>query len=271
MQGLREAQSSSDPVHQAPKEEEASTSAKVADWEFPMNAYGFSRPLTMPLNMVDPVPIPSTVKLLLPAASNTTGGIPLPPQKTLPVGANATDDNSTSCPDDNQLDNKQIRAKLDKMFSMSQTGFGSLTTQFEALKTAASASRTSLNGDAPTLKEVKELMMAAEMPIPVDSKLMGKMMANCPNDEIMAKLSAMQVESSCAATDGVRYCRAHNKMIGISEDSDSDEADRRKLRLFDGISVQGSTSLAARRRISKEQLSEDNIRSWTKALPKQGA
>ena len=134
--------------HQIPKEE-AFTSAKIVDWEFPMNAYGFSRPLTMPLNMVDPVPIPSTVKLLLPAASNTTGGIPLPPQKTLPVGANATDDNSTSCPDDNQLDNKQIRAKLDEMFSMSQTGFGSLTTQFEALKTAASASRTSLNGDAP--------------------------------------------------------------------------------------------------------------------------
>ena len=96
-------------------------------------------------------------------------------------------------------------------------------------------------------------------------------MANCPNDEIMAKLTAMQVDSSCAATDGIRCYRGHNRMIGTSDDSDSDEADRSKLRMFDGISVQGSTILAARRRMSKEPLSEENIKSWIKALPQQGA
>ena len=177
-----------------------------------------TRPLTMPLNMVDPKPIPSSVKLLLPAASCTTDGISLPVPLSMPCSFRQ-DDNLTSCQDDNQPDDTQLKAKLDKMFSMSQTGFGSLNTQFGALKTA------------PTLEEVKELMKTAEMQIPTTATLMA-----------------------LAATDGIGCYLGHNKLIGTSDDSDSDEADRRKLRTFDGISVQGSTILAARRRISKEPL-----------------
>jgi hypothetical protein len=99
-------------------------SDKAVDREFPMSAYGFSRPLTMPLNMVDPKPIPSSVKLVLPAVSCTTDGISLPAPLSMPCSFRP-DDNLTSCQDDNQPDDTQLKAKLDKMFSMSQTGFGS--------------------------------------------------------------------------------------------------------------------------------------------------
>jgi hypothetical protein len=167
------------------------------------------------------------------------------------------------------------------------------------------------NGDKPTVEDVKELMKTAEMRIPVDSKLLAKMMANCPNEEIMAKLTTMQVDQfhamkftaevkeflktremrppssttlmALAATDGIgcyqrtdnydSHGRHHNKLLGTSDnsDSDSDEADRRKLRMFDGVSVQGSTLLAARMRSSMEPFSEGNITKWIKALPEQGA
>ena len=114
-------------------------------------------------------------------------------------------------------------------------------------------------------------LMAEMDQVPVDGKLMAKMMANCTNDEIMAKLTAMQVDSSQAATDGIRCYRGH-KLIGTSDyDSASDEEDSRKLRLFDGLSVQGSTFLAARRQATKKPLSEENITSWINALPEQGA
>ena len=212
-------------------------SDKAVDWEFPLNAYGFSRPLTMTLNMVDPKPIPSSVKLLLPAVSCTTGGISLPAPLSM-------------------LRQSELKSQEMDAF-MSRPDVSSIASK--------------PIGDKPTLKEVKELMKIAEMQIPVDSKLMGKMMATCPNDEIMAKFNTMQVDSSCAATDGIGCYHGHNKLIGTSDDSDSDEADRRKLRMFDGISVQGSTILAARRRISKEPLSDGNITNWIKALPEQGA
>ena len=74
-----------------------------------------------------------------------------------------------------------------------------------------------------------------------------------------------------AATDGIGCYQGHNKLLGTSDDSDSDEADRRKLRMFDGVNVQGSTILAARRRASMDPLSEGNIANWIKALPEQGA
>ena len=159
-----------------------------------------------------------------------------------------------------------------------------MNTQLDALKTAASASLTSLNGDAPMCNEetmaklrliTKDDAMAylfAEVgQFPVNARLMAKMMANCPNDEVMAKLTSMQVDSSCAATDGIGCYHGHNKLIGTSDDSGSDEADRRKLRMFDGVSVQGSTLLAARMRSSMEPFSEGNITKWIKALPEQGA
>ena len=172
-------------------------------------------------------------------------------------------DNMMSCRDDQQPSNAQVKAKSDKLMSLVQTGFESKT-----------------NGDKPTVEEVKELMKTAEMRIPVDSKLLAKMMANCPNEEILAKLTTMQVDQfhamkftaqvkelmktpemrppssttllALAATDGIgcyqrtdnydSHGRHHNKLLGTSDnrDSDSDEADRRKLRMFDGVSVQGS-------------------------------
>ena len=76
-----------------------------------------------------------------------------------------------------------------------------------------------------------------------------------------------------AATDGIGCYQGHNKLHGTSDDSDSDsdEADRRKLGMFDGVNVQGSTILAARMRSSMEPFSEGNIAEWIKALPEQGA
>ena len=48
---------------------------------------------------------------------------------------------------------------------------------------------------------------------------------------------------------------------------DSDEEMKRKFRLFDGLSIQDSTILAARREAEVKPLSSENIMIWKKALP----
>ena len=113
-------QSSGDAVRQNPDEEHKPFPASVAsdnavDWEFPMNAYGFRRPLTMPLNMVDPQPIPSSAKLLLPAAPCTTGGISLPAPLSALRQLELESQEIMSCRDDYQPSNAQVKTKLDKM------------------------------------------------------------------------------------------------------------------------------------------------------------
>ena len=196
----------------------------------------------MPLNMVDPEPIPSSVKLLLPAAATITGGIPKPlphwcaeppsmpwpssgdPSRAcrefrgtnndenplLPEASTNNGDSSTSYHDSrdlNKLDIRQTSAKNVEMTLPSQAeALRAVASEYnvteDGLRDAIITSRSSLVGDVPTLKEIKEVMMAAKMPIPVDSVFMGKLMKKCPNEEIMANLQAMQVDSSCAATDG---------------------------------------------------------------------
>ena len=223
-------QSSGETVRQNPDEEHKPFPASVAsdnavDWEFPLNAYGFRRPLTMPLNMVDPQPIPSSAKLLLPAAPCTTGGISLPAPLSALRQLELESQEMMSCRDDYQPSNAQVKTKLDKMMSMVQT-----------------CCEPKPNGDKPTVEDVKELMKTAEMRIPVDSKLLAKMMANCPNEEIMAKLTTMQVDQlhamkftaevkelmktpemrppssttlmALAATDGIGCYHGHNKFVG---------------------------------------------------------
>ena len=44
------------PVHQCSTDEFPKD--KIVDWEFPMNAYGFSHPLIVPLHMVEKIPVP---------------------------------------------------------------------------------------------------------------------------------------------------------------------------------------------------------------------
>ena len=88
----------------------------------------------------------------------------------------------------------------------------------------------------------------------------------------MVEQLSVRVSKSNGPTGLSALVAIHQKLIGTSDyETDSDEEANRKLRLCDGLSIQDSTFLAARREARKKPLSEDNIKCWKKALPQQGA
>ena len=66
----------------------------------------------------------------------------------------------------------------------------------------------------------------------------------------------------------VIFVSVHYLIVQDSDaEIDSDEEMNRKLRLFDGLSIQDSTILAARREAEMKPLSDEKIMIWKKALP----